>query len=162
MCGLTGFITGISGRRPDMQAIARRMNDSLRHRGPDAHDIWLEPDSGLALAHRRLSIIDLSPEGRQPMESFSGRYVIIFNGEIYNYLDLKSDLESKGVKFRGRSDTEVLLASVEVYGLNQTLQKINGMFAFAIWDKKSHTLHFARDRFGKKPLYVGWAGKTLV
>ncbi len=162
MCGLTGFITGISTGRPDLQSAVRRMNDALKHRGPDTADTWLEPDSGLALAHRRLSIIDLSPEGRQPMESFSGRYVIIFNGEIYNYLDLKPDLENKGVKFRGRSDTEVLLACVEVYGLNMTLQKINGMFAFALWDKKSRTLHFARDRFGKKPLYMGWAGKTLV
>lgn len=163
MCGLTGYITGTSGnKRPDLQAIGRGMNDTIRHRGPDAHDLWIDAEAGVVLAHRRLAIIDLSSEGRQPMTSRSERYVIVYNGEIYNYLDLKKELENQNVKFRGRSDTEILLAAIEVYGLNQTLQKINGMYAFALWDRKNRTMHFARDRFGKKPLYVGWAGKSLV
>lgn len=163
MCGITGFLmTGASLGRPEIQGLGRMMTDTLRHRGPDAHDVWQDPDVPLLLGHRRLSIIDLSPEGRQPMESFSGRYMIVYNGEIYNFPALKKELELAGVAFRGRSDTEVLLAAVEVYGLNLALQKLNGMFAFALWDRKEKTLHFVRDRFGKKPLYIGWAGKTLM
>lgn len=163
MCGLTGFFTTDSTRkRGDLLGIARRMTDSLRHRGPDAGDVWEDPSNGLFLGHRRLSIIDLSKDGAQPMASPSNRYVIAYNGEIYNYMPLRQKLEAAGLKFRSRSDTEVLLGAIEHLGLNQALQAINGMFAFALWDNKTQTLHFARDRLGKKPLYIGWAGKTLI
>ncbi len=138
------------------------MNDALEHRGPDSGDLWQDPDLPLVLAHRRLSIIDLSADGAQPMRSASERYIIAFNGEIYNYLDIKKDLEAKKVSFKGRSDTEVMLAAIEQWGLNRTLQKLNGMFAFVLWDRKNGELHFVRDCLGKKPLYVGWAGKTLI
>ncbi len=138
------------------------MLESLVHRGPDAGDLWQDPNAACVLGHRRLSIIDLSACGAQPMESSSGRYMIVFNGEIYNFLDLRRDLEAKGAIFKGRSDTEVMLAAIEMWGLNQALQKFNGMFAFALWDRKERDLHLVRDRLGKKPLYVGWAGKSLV
>jgi asparagine synthase (glutamine-hydrolysing) len=163
MCGITGFFTNKKGlSRPEMQAMGRGMNEAVRHRGPDGHDTWQDPDVNLLLGHRRLAIIDLSAEGAQPKASHSQRYMMSFNGEIYNYLDIKAELERAGISFRGRSDTEVLLASIEYFGLNFTLQKINGMFAFALWDRKDKILHLVRDRFGKKPLSVGWAGKYLV
>lgn len=145
-----------------MHQHASRMNDALAHRGPDAGEIWQDPDVPCILAHRRLSIIDLSPEGAQPMESASGRYIIAYNGEIYNFPELRMELEKFDIPFRGRSDTEVMLAAIEHWGLNQALQKFNGMFAFALWDRKEKCLHFARDRFGKKPLYIGWAGEALI
>ena len=163
MCGFTGFLSSSTQlSRSDIQAIAQNMSDALIHRGPDAGDIWQDPDVICALGHRRLSIIDLSAEGAQPMESASGRYMIAFNGEIYNFPELRSLLESKGHTFRGHSDTEIMLAAIEEWGLNQAIQKFNGMFAFALWDRKERVMHFARDRFGKKPLYIGWAGNTLV
>jgi len=163
MCGFTGFISnhnslGVQERRK----IGASMLKTIEHRGPDAGAIWQDPDVTCVLGHRRLSIIDLSAEGAQPMESASGRYMMIYNGEVYNFMELRRDCESKGASFRGRSDTEVMLAVIEAYGLNQALQKFNGMFAFALWDRKQRTLHLARDRMGKKPLYIGWAGKTLV
>lgn len=145
-----------------MHAAATAMNRAIAHRGPDANDVWQDPDLPLALAQGRLAIIDLSERGLQPMPSHSGRYMIIYNGEIYNYPDLMAHLETLGHAFRGRSDTEVLLTAIEHWGLNETLQKINGMFAFVLWDRQERVLHFVRDRFGKKPLYVGWAGNTLL
>ncbi len=145
-----------------MQARARAMADTLRHRGPDDGQVWMDDEISLVFAFRRLAIIDLSAEGRQPMVSATGRYTIVFNGEIYNFLKLRKELERAGVQFRGRSDTGVILASAEHWGLNQTLQKINGMFAFVVWDKKERKIHFARDRLGKKPLYIGWANDALV
>lgn len=135
---------------------------ALRHRGPDDQGVWVDPDAPVVLAHRRLSILDLSPEGHQPMMSPSGRYAIVFNGEIYNFLALRSALEKEGAIFRGRSDTEILLASVERWGLEDTLSRIEGMFAIALWDRRARVLHLIRDRMGKKPLYVGWAGSDLV
>ncbi len=163
MCGFTGFVTVARDlKRSDLQGLGRRMADTLRHRGPDDSDVWMDENAGVVLAFRRLAIIDLSSEGRQPMQSFSGRYTIVFNGEIYNFLELRQELERDGIKFRGRSDTEVILAATEVWGLNQTLQKINGMFALALWDSKERKIHFVRDRLGKKPLYVGWAGNALI
>ncbi len=163
MCGFTGFIDKSGAfKRSDIHHIARSMTASLRHRGPDHSDVWQDPDVSVVLGHVRLSILDLSPEGYQPMASQSDRYMIVYNGEIYNYLDLQRELESQGVIFHGRSDTEVLLAAIEHWGLNLALQKINGMFAFALWDRKDRQIHFARDRLGKKPLYIGWAGKSLV
>ncbi len=163
MCGFTGFISksNISGVQQS-RSIAARMLETIEHRGPDAGEIWQDPDVQCVMGHRRLSIIDLTPEGAQPMESASGRYIIAYNGEIYNFRQLRRDCENRGVSFRGRSDTEVMLAVIETYGLNQALQKFNGMFAFALWDRRERRLHLARDRMGKKPLYIGWAGKTLV
>lgn len=163
MCGITGFfnIKGDMDRR-EIQSIVTAMHQSIAHRGPDDADIWQDPDVPLALAHRRLSIIDLSAEGRQPMVSASGRYVVVYNGEIYNYLDIRTDLEALGHTFRGRSDTEVMLGAIDRWGVNQALQKLNGMFAIVLWDRQERQIHFIRDRFGKKPLYVGWAGNNLV
>lgn len=163
MCGITGlFATNNARGRADLHAIVRTMNDALAHRGPDGGDLWQDPNLPLVLAQRRLAIIDLSPEGAQPMASSSGRYHVTYNGEIYNFLELRKDLEDQGATFRGRSDTEVFLEALEAWGLSQTLQKINGMYALALWDRKTRQLHFIRDRLGKKPLYIGWAGTTLV
>ena len=163
MCGLTGFYDlGGKRSRAEMRVAGKAMSDALAHRGPDSDGIWVDEDIPLALGHRRLSILDLSSEGAQPMRSPSGRYVIIYNGEIYNHLELRGALESAGMEFRGRSDTETLLAAVEHWGLNLALQKIGGMFAFALWDRQERQLHFVRDRLGKKPLYIGWAGTSLV
>lgn len=163
MCGFTGFLVkNTSLSQFERHSAGAVMTNALLHRGPDAGDIWQDPDVPCVLGHRRLAIIDLSREGAQPMESASGRYIIAFNGEIYNFLLLREELESQGVIFRGRSDTEIMLAAIEHWGLNQALQKFGGMFAFALWDRKERVIHFARDRMGKKPLYIGWAGKTLV
>jgi len=131
------------------------MGEVIRHRGPDASGEYL--DSEMGLAHRRLSIVDLSPLGNQPMHSPDGRYVIVFNGEIYNFLELRAELERSGVSFRSKTDTEVILALYARHGVN-CLEQLNGMFAFAIWDKEKRTLVLARDRIGKKPLYYYHAG----
>ncbi len=159
MCGITGiFGTAEQTAAASLEA----MTLSLAHRGPDDADTWLDAEAGIALGHRRLSIIDLSPEGRQPMRSHSERYVIVFNGEIYNFKALHDELAALGHRFRGHSDTEVLLAGLDAWGLEQTLQRANGMFAFAVWDRAERVLHLARDRIGKKPLYYGWTDKTLL
>ena len=163
MCGITGFWNTSgdfeSGR---IQAIVKEMSKSLFHRGPDDFGQWIDEERGLGLGHRRLSIIDLSPEGHQPMKSRDGRYVIVLNGEIYNFLELRQQLISLGHKFRGHSDTEVMLASIVQWGLERSLQIFNGMFAFALWDRQEHLLHFGRDRLGQKPLYYGWQDSTLL
>lgn len=135
------------------------MAAAIAHRGPDDAGLWCDPVAGLALAHRRLSILDLSPAGHQPMASASGRYVIAFNGEIYNHQALRRELEATGTlqhPWRGHSDTESLLAAIEAWGLEASLQRCAGMFALALWDQRAHVLHLARDRFGEKPLYWGW------
>lgn len=163
MCGIAGFFSVGGGRgRPEMQGIGTAMNRAIAHRGPDANDVWQDPDMPLVLAQGRLAIIDLSERGLQPMPSHTGRYMIVYNGEVYNFRSLMTQLEAIGHRFKGHSDTEVLLTAIEQWGLNQALQKINGMFAFALWDRAEKTLHLVRDRFGKKPLYIGWAGKTLL
>jgi asparagine synthase (glutamine-hydrolysing) len=163
MCGIAGFYdTRAQRSRSEDHKIAQTMTQSLLHRGPDQGGLWQDEDVPLALGHRRLSIQDLSQSGAQPMASPSGRYMMVYNGEIYNVLPLRSALEDLGVTFRGHSDTEVILAGIECWGLGQTLQKINGMFAIALWDKQARMLHFMRDRFGKKPLYIGWAGQSIV
>lgn len=163
MCGISGYYASNTTDGAAKRAkIARVMNDALSRRGPDHGEIWQDPDVALALGHRRLSIIDLSESGHQPMISASGRYVLTYNGEIYNFPALRQELETSGVAFKGRSDTEIFLSAVEQWGLNRALQKINGMFAFVLWDKKSRELHFVRDRMGKKPLYVGCAGNSLI
>ncbi len=148
MCG----IAGIFGGQSVDAATVTRMTRSLAHRGPDDEGVWLDREAGVALGHRRLSIIDLSPAGHQPMASPAGRYVITFNGEIYNYGHLRDEL---AVEWRGHSDTETLLAGFDAWGIKGTLQRATGMFAFAVWDKQERTLTLARDRLGEKPLYYG-------
>lgn len=166
MCGIAGLLHLSASDPAGLRVAARRMADRLTHRGPDDGGDWAESgagsNTGVALAHRRLSIIDLSQQGAQPMQSESGRYVISYNGEIYNFQALQLELQAAGARFRGRSDTEVMLAAFDQWGVNQALQKLNGMFAFALWDKQARQLHLVRDRLGKKPLYVGWAGKSLL
>lgn len=163
MCGIVGLLSPKSRLGAmELSTTARRMADTLRHRGPDSSGIWTDQEAGLALGHRRLSIIDLSHEGHQPMASASGRFIITFNGEIYNFRALRRELEGLGHAFRGHSDTEVLLAAVEAWGLEVALPKLAGMFAFALWDRRERAIHLVRDRLGKKPLYFGWAGRDLV
>ncbi|MES2941757.1 MAG: asparagine synthase (glutamine-hydrolyzing), partial [Pseudomonadota bacterium] len=130
------------------------------HRGPDDFGAWADEQAGIALGHRRLSIVDLSPAGHQPMASSGGRFMMAFNGEVYNHLDIRAELRAAGVApaWRGHSDTETLLAGFEHWGVEATLVKTVGMFAIALWDVKERTLHLMRDRFGEKPLYYGWAG----
>ncbi len=163
MCGFTGFYKkNTDASHSERYVICKNMTETLAHRGPDSSGIWQDPDVPIALGHRRLSIIDLSEEGHQPMASATERYLLSYNGEIYNYIALQKELEKAGISLRGRSDTEVILAAIEYWGLNLTLQKLNGMFAFALWDRKARQLHFVRDRMGKKPVYIGWAGDTLL
>ncbi|HEY9640570.1 MAG TPA: asparagine synthetase B, partial [Coleofasciculaceae cyanobacterium] len=142
--------------------IIQQMSATLYHRGPDDEGIWIDPSSGVAVGHRRLAILDLSPEGHQPMLSADDRYILVFNGEIYNFLELRQQLERCGHRFRGHSDTEVMLASFSQWGIRQAVQQFNGMFAFALWDQQEHLLHLGRDRLGEKPLYYGWIGQTLL
>ncbi len=137
------------------------MAASLQHRGPDQETVWTEPAAGLAFAHRRLSIIDLSERGSQPMHSQCGRYVIAYNGECYNFRETRDRLVAEGCAFRGTSDTEVILEASARWGLSRTLERINGMFAFAIWDRQKQQLVLARDRLGIKPLYYGWIGSAF-
>lgn len=162
MCGLTGILAGSGTRGPDLADMAERMAEALHHRGPDDGGVWAE--EGVALGHRRLSILDLSPAGAQPMVSASGRFVIAYNGEIYNHPELRRALEDAGAApaWRGHSDTETLLAGIEHWGLDETLARAAGMFALALWDRQARRLFLARDRMGEKPLYWGWAGRDLV
>ena len=162
MCGIAGILSVKGGA--ELPKTLARMCSALAHRGPDSHGAWSDAEAGVHLGHRRLSIIDLSPQGAQPMVSASGRFVLVFNGEIYNYADLRSALEQSGAvsAWRGHSDSEVLLEAIEAWGLDPALQRAEGQMAFALWDRKTRTLHLARDRFGEKPLYYGWAGDDLV
>ncbi len=158
MCGISGFLSlDKKDRTKQLEAI----NDALRHRGPDAGGIWVSGDGCVGLGHRRLSIIDLSPTGRQPMVSHTGRFIIVFNGEIYNFIELKEELKKLGHVFKGTSDTEVVLASFEQWGVLQSLEKFNGMFAVALWDQSQASLYLFRDRLGVKPLYYRWHNSTL-
>ena len=129
------------------------MADTLTHRGPDDSGAWVDPNAGIALGFRRLAILDLSPTGHQPMHSADSRYVLIFNGEIYNYRELRVELEHLGCRFRGTSDTEVILAGCSMWGVEATLPRLWGMFAIALWDRQERVLMLSRDRVGKKPLY---------
>jgi asparagine synthase (glutamine-hydrolysing) len=138
------------------------MGNALRHRGPDDQGTWVDAEAGIALAHRRLSVFDLSSQGHQPMTSANGRYTIAYNGAIYNFAALREELLARGHRFSSRSDTEVLLAAVTEWGIEPALHRCNGMFAFALWDHRERCLWLARDRVGKKPLYYGWAGDALV
>ena len=161
MCGIGGFWEVQADVTSEvLGATARTMVDTIIHRGPDDSGVWVDAASGIALGHRRLSIIDISAGGAQPMTSASGRYTIVYNGEIYNYSALREELEALGCKFRGRSDTEVALEAMELWGVEEALVRFNGMFAFAMWDARDRILILARDRAGKKPLYFCWAGAS--
>lgn len=138
------------------------MADALAHRGPDARGTWADETAGIGLGFRRLAILDLSPAGHQPMASADDRYVVVYNGEIYNYQDLRAELEGAGARFRGTSDTEVMLAGLVHWGPAQTIARLWGMFAIALWDRHDRTLWLARDRLGKKPLYFGWADGVFL
>ena len=161
MCGLVGYAT--TGRLVS-EAILREMTDTLVHRGPDSAGYWLDGDAGVALGHRRLAIIDVSPAGHQPMVSPSERFVLVFNGEIYNHAALRVSLEKQvGIEhWKGGSDTETLLAGFDAWGIRDTLTRSEGMFAFAVWDRQRRELTLARDRFGEKPLYYGFSKGTLL
>ena len=164
MCGIAGFIDpkGISLKYA--KEIGRAMGKAIQHRGPDDSGIWIDENNGVTLTHQRLAIIDLSQSGHQPMMSVSGRYVLCFNGEIYNHNDLRSELDKQGKSptWQGSSDTEIILACIEAYGLRKTLVKLIGMFAIAIWDKHTKEMFLARDRIGEKPLYYGGHGELLL
>ena len=161
MCGIAGLIH-IAGEWgvPELQTRVLAMSGAIAHRGPDGDGVWTDPACGVALAHRRLSIVDLSPAGAQPMVSHSGRYVMVFNGEIYNYQTLRAALPP--ITWRGHSDTEVLLEAIEVWGVEAALKQATGMYAFALWDTSERALFLVRDRLGEKPLYYGLVGRTLV
>ena len=165
MCGIAGWIdpTGKTDRH-GLESIAARMAGTLFHRGPDDHGVWADPEAGIALGHRRLSILDLSAAGHQPMQSATGRFVISYNGEIYNCEEIRDELLKANavLGFHGRSDTEVALAAFEQWGVQSSLQRMNGMFAIALWDRRDRTLLLARDRFGEKPLYYGTAGGVFL
>ncbi|WP_073146037.1 asparagine synthase (glutamine-hydrolyzing) [Litoreibacter ascidiaceicola] len=162
MCGITGFLsypgqTWVEAAETQLGA----MMSAIAHRGPDNQGQWIDAEAGVALGHLRLAIVDLSPAGHQPMSSASGRFEVVFNGEIYNHLKLRRDLEEAGHApvWRGTSDTEVMMAGFEVWGIEETLARLEGMFAIALWDRETRTLKLVRDRLGEKPLYYGWQGK---
>jgi asparagine synthase (glutamine-hydrolysing) len=158
MCGISGFY---SKSLSTFNNVILKMNLAISHRGPNSNGTWNDKNSGIILGHQRLSIIDLSEAGNQPMQSNSGRFVLTYNGEIYNHLEIRHELKKNNFnsKWQGNSDTETLLQAIDYWGLEITLQKIEGMFAFGLWDKKTHCLTLVRDRIGEKPLYFGWQGK---
>ncbi|MGO9444878.1 MAG: asparagine synthase (glutamine-hydrolyzing) [Thiobacillaceae bacterium] len=164
MCGLAGFFTDPSAFPGEASAHIRAMTDAIAHRGPDDSGAWLDESAGIVLGHRRLSILDLSPSGHQPMLSATGRYVLVFNGEIYNHLELRGELEKSAgnAAWRGHSDTETLLALFERWGVEAALKKSVGMFSIALWDRKTRSLTLARDRLGEKPLYYGFNRGALL
>lgn len=164
MCGIAGVLAGTGAKEHDLTGPLRSMIDRLSHRGPDDLGSWCDPEAGIGFAHARLSIIDLSSAGRQPMVSGSGRYVIVYNGEIYNHLALRAALKTEGraPAWRGHSDTETLVALFDAWGIEQTVTKTIGMFALAVWDRSARTLTLARDRVGEKPLYYGWQRDTFL
>ncbi|MCA3025100.1 MAG: asparagine synthase (glutamine-hydrolyzing) [Rhodocyclaceae bacterium] len=163
MCGVAGFLLAGSGA-PEAQLTVRRMASRLERRGPDAFGDWHDVGSGIALSHRRLAILDTSPTGAQPMHSHCDRYVTTFNGEIYNFRELRQELSllHPSIVWRGASDTEVILAGISYWGVETTLTKLDGMFAIAVWDKAEKSLHLARDRMGEKPLYYGYVGNQFA
>lgn len=163
MCGIVGLWNpGGDANEQTLRACALRMAERLKHRGPDADGAWVDAQAGVAMGHRRLSIIDLSPLGGQPMVSAGERYVIVYNGEIYNFEALREELESRGHQFRGHSDTEVLLAGCEQWGIQPAIERCVGMFAIAVWDRRERVLYLSRDRLGEKPLYMGQVGRAFV
>jgi asparagine synthase (glutamine-hydrolysing) len=164
MCGIAGILRSGNCKGAPVGVIVARMTAALAHRGPDASDVWTNDAAGVSLGHRRLSILDLSAAGAQPMRSECGRFAVTFNGEIYNHLDIRRELDACGgaPNWRGHSDTETLLYAIRQWGVEASLQRSIGMFAFALWDARERTLALVRDRFGEKPLYYGWCGGDLV
>lgn len=162
MCGIAGILLVPNASGATRLGAIKPMTSSMQHRGPDGEGFWCDRGAGIALGHRRLAIVDLTEAGRQPMLSRSGRLVMTFNGEVYNFLTLRRELESMGHSFRGGSDTEVMLSAIECWGLDAALQRFAGMFAFGLWDRETRVLHLARDRMGKKPLYVACVEGALV
>ena len=163
MCGIAGLFD--PGRETTDEVLRRRAEDmasTLAHRGPDDNGIWSDAEYGVALGHRRLSVVELGPEGAQPMVSADGRWVVAYNGELYNHRALRHRLVAEGQAFRGGSDTEVLVSTVQHWGLAAALEAWEGMFALALWDRQQRQLHLVRDRFGEKPLYYGWVGGSLA
>jgi asparagine synthase (glutamine-hydrolysing) len=156
MCGIAGLLsTGAAGSNAQLAQSAQAMADAIAYRGPDDHGVWVNAEAGVALSHRRLSIVDLSPAGHQPMISANGRFIIAYNGEVYNHQALRRELEARGVQFRGHSDTEVMLEAFAHYGIEATVKRLIGMFTIAVWDQSERTLTLVRDRLGIKPVY--WA-----
>src|SRR5262245_695705 len=163
MCGIAGLLDLIRQFGPDaFRSIAARMAASLHHRGPVGQGAWIDAEAGMAFGSTRLAIVDLSPAGSQPMVSSCGGYVLCYNGEVYNAPELRAELEAAGRKFRGHSDTEVMVEGFAVWGVQQTVERLIGMFAFAVWDRSTRTLTLVRDRLGIKPLYWGHVGGSLV
>ena len=160
MCGVIGFIQGRN--KTEISNVLNTMSLSLKHRGPDGDGHWIDKEKGVGIAHRRLSIIELSSDGNQPMISNNSRFVISFNGEIYNYKELSNELNKDGIFFNDSSDTRVLLTCIESWGIDKTVSKIVGMFAFSLWDKEKKELTLVRDRMGIKPMYYGWSGSDFV
>lgn len=162
MCGFAGFIDNKRSLNSDMlKQTIKKMADTLYHRGPDDSGTWVDATCGIALGFQRLAILDLTPTGHQPMISHNGRFVIVLNGEIYNYKDIKKELESVDI-WNGHSDTEIMLEAIGTWGVEAALKKFTGMFAFALWDREKRELTLARDRMGEKPLYYGWLGNTFI
>jgi asparagine synthase (glutamine-hydrolysing) len=163
MCGIVGYFAPSGYDFKDSRVIIEKMTSSISHRGPDDFGYWFNFEDGIVFGHRRLSIIDLTNAGHQPMTSKNGRYILIFNGEIYNHLDIRKKLLKSGHQnWQSRTDTETLLVAIELWGLNRTLQELIGMFAFALWDTCNKVLTLARDRMGEKPLYYGWQNNVLL
>ena len=163
MCGITGFLfTEINESK--YSSLLSKMSKKIAHRGPNDSGHWFSIDEKIGLAHRRLSILDVSKAGAQPMHSYSNRYVIVYNGEIYNHLSIRKEIFdfNKFNGWTGTSDTETLLRGFELWGIEKMLEKCTGMFAIAVWDKKNKCLNLARDRIGEKPLYYGWQGKSFI
>jgi asparagine synthase (glutamine-hydrolysing) len=172
MCGIAGYFE-LKQKTHNLEISLKKMTDTIIHRGPDDSGLWFDPAVGIALGHRRLSILDLSPAGHQPMLSTTGRYVIVFNGEIYNFQSVRKELEDRAgsafkgtavqrLAWRGHSDTEVMLAAFDAWGVEEATRRFIGMFAFALWDREDRCLHLVRDRIGEKPLYYGWSGETFL
>src|SRR5262245_26693134 len=163
MCGIADIIDWRGAKPADtLRSIAQAMIEMVRHRGPDAGDVWVEAEGGVVLGQRRLAIIDLSPGGVQPMHSADRRYVMTFNGEIYNYRDIRRELQAAGRSMRSESDTEVLLESWGLWGIEADFELVIGMFAFRCWDRKTRTLMLARDRLGIKPLYYASTPERVI
>ncbi len=163
MCGIAGFLDleRRSGSQ-DLEALAGAMARKLAHRGPDDRGVFADAETGIAFGHTRLAIIDLSPAGAQPMRSACGRCVLTYNGEVFNAADLRADLERAGRRFRGHSDTEVIVEGCAEWGVGATVERLIGMFAFALWDRQERRLYLVRDRLGIKPLYWGRQNGRLI
>jgi asparagine synthase (glutamine-hydrolysing) len=159
MCGIAGILTTGAVAEGSVRAMA----DALAHRGPDDQGVWIDGQAGIGIGHRRLSIVDLSEAGHQPYHSRCGRYVLTYNGEIYNHADVRRAIESDGpVDWRGHSDTETLVEAIARWGLAGALERCNGMFALGLWDRQTRQLSLARDRIGEKPLFYGWNGDRML